>query len=318
MTTPSFASDQIDWEAAAAVTGLPVFPVKITFDESAGKWVKKPLTDKWQEAGFYRRGVYDWSRANGYGILMGNGYYALDLDGYKPGCGAEAWFRERPRLSWETRTHRTVSGGLHKIYATRSGQEDLPTRANIVPGLDGRGKGGFIAFGEGYSIDIDAAPHLLPAEVGDEIYEGAGGTGGRVIGEREMVQGYRPPEPKDASRKLRLALASGPRLLRQRWKGDTAGLRDRSRSALDHSVARLLGLTGMTEDQIVWALLEKFEHGAARHKGAGHVALRAAARSALKSIAQVEAEKAMTGDFKQPELSDEEEEHMRRLLGLPE
>jgi hypothetical protein len=297
------------WERQAAASGLRVFPVRITW--TGEKWDKVPLIKDWVErANYHELTRFDWSTCNGYGCLMGKGYYALDIDSYKPSAEVEAWLAAR--YLPPTRTHRTVSGGRHLIFMTLSSQRDLPTRAHIVPGLDSRGLGGFVAFGEGYEVLDDRAPSILPPEVGDELARSAGG-GLAPAGERAFVEGYRPPEPVGAAGALLRALVRG-RVLRLRWDGTTTGLQDTSRSGLDHSVARLLALGGLDEDQIVWALLERFEHGAARWKDDGHTAVRAAARSALKAIARRREDEAMVRDWKQPEMSAADEAELRRAL----
>jgi hypothetical protein len=297
------------WEQAAAESNLRIFPIKIEQDQN-GKWHKKPLVKAWQDqANYYQFTAFDWSGANGYGILMGFGFYALDLDLYKDGSDAEAWF-DTHSVHRETRTHKTISGGIHRIYTVPT---DLPTRANIIPGLDGRGIGGFIAFGEGYEMIDDRVPSMMPAAGRENIAEGSAEVI-KLEGVRAYVDGWRPPEPADCMKRLNRALSFGPRLLGQRWNGNNIGLFDKSRSAMDHSIAKLLVLAGMDEDMIVWAILTQFMHGSARWKPNPKVAVRAAARSALKSGLQVRADKAAIDHFAQPEISDAELEAMNRVL----
>lgn len=303
------------WHQQAAESGLRVFPIRIAWDPVAGKWDKVPLAKDWVQRAQYLAVAdpFDWRHANGYGIAMGGGYYALDVDDPGPDAPPARWIAER-RLP-PTREHATVSGGRHLIFALLGRQRDLRSRANIVPGLDARGAGGFIAFGEGYAVTRDVAPSILPPEVGEELGRQSASEG-PLAGERGFVAAYHPPEPDGAAGCLQRALVTGPAVLRRRWQGDTTGLRDTSRSAMDHSVARLLGLCGLGEDVIVWALLERFAHGAAAGKGASHVAIRAAARSALKSVARKREDDRLVADFREPEVSDDEEAQLRRLLGL--
>lgn len=296
------------WEQRAVESGLRVFPIRI--EKVAGKWHKQPLVKRWQEqANFYKLTDFDWSQANGYGILMGYGTYGLDLDLYKGGSEAEAWF-DTHNVPRETRTHRTISGGLHRIYSVPT---DLPTRANIVPGLDGRGVGGFLAFGDGYEMVRDGWPALLTRAGRQSIAEGAH-EAVKVEGVRAFVDGWAPPTPEDAQRQLDRALRFGPRLLQHRWEGNSLGLVDKSRSAMDHSVGNLLAMAGLGEDMIVWVLLTQFQHGAARWKPNPMVAVRAAARSALKGTAQVAEARQSLDYFKQPEMTGAEEAAMNAAL----
>lgn len=300
------------WEQAAADSGLRVFPIKIEQD-SNGKWHKKPLVKAWQEqANFHQFTHFDWSQANGYGILMGFGFYALDLDLYKDGSDCEAWF-DLHKVSRETRTHKTISGGIHRIYAVPT---DLPTRANIVAGLDGRGIGGFIAYGEGYEMLDDRLPIILTREGREDIASGSAEVV-KTGDVRAFVDGWQPPTPEACHAKLNKALNFGPRLLKQRWEGLNIGLADKSKSAMDHSIAKLLVLAGMDEDMVVWAILTQFNHGSARWKANSKVAVRAAARSALKSGIQVKEDREAIEYFKQPEVSDAEVEAMNKALRGP-
>lgn len=297
------------WEKAASESNLRVFPIKIEQD-ATGKWHKKPLVKAWQDqANYYQFTNFDWSQANGYGILTGFGFYGVDLDLYKDGSQAETWF-DLHQLDRATRTHRTISGGLHRIYAVPT---DLPTRANIVPGLDGRGIGGFLAFGEGYEMVDDRIPILMTRSAREDIVAGSAEVV-RLEGVAAFVDGWQPPTPEACHARLQRALAFGPRMLKQRWSGVNLGLQDKSRSAMDHSVAKLLVMAGMDEDMIVWAILTQFQHGSARWKPNPRMAVRAAARSALKSGAQVKADRDAITYFQQPEMSDEEQAAMDRAL----
>jgi hypothetical protein len=300
------------WERMARDSEMRVFPIRI--EKTAGKWDKIPLVNKWQsKANFHALTNFDWSEANGFGILMGLGYYTLDLDTYKSDeTQAEAWF-DHHEIIRETRTHMTVSGGLHRIYAVRV---DLPTRSNIVPGLDGRGTGGFIAFGEGYSIVDSRYPVMMSRSAREDIAAGAHG-GGKIDGIEAYVDGHAPPEPENAQQKLTKVLTFGPKLLKLRWNGDATGLHDKSRSAMDHSVAALMARAGCDEDMIIWTLLTQFRHGAARHKPNGKVSVRAAARSALKSKQKVTEERNAVEAFKDPEMTDKEEEAVAAALRDP-
>lgn len=306
--TDNERSSKINWKKAAADSQLPVFPIRIT--RKGDKWDKQPLIPGWQTDASYNTDAFDWRHANGYGILMGekSGLYALDFDDHKPGAAGWEWLRKW-NVPPETRTHGTISGGTHKIYALSNKYRTLPTRANIVPGLDSRGQGGFIAFGEGYTILDNRFPCILPAAACEELIAGAGGGGGPVV-----LKAYRQPDDQDALMQKLQRKLQFKRLLRARWHGNNLGLVDKSGSAMDHSVARLLTMAGFEYDEVVWLLLNAFEHGSARAKGDHRVAMRAAARSVAKAEMGVEIDRQAIDGFREPPVTDEIEEAMRRLL----
>jgi Bifunctional DNA primase/polymerase, N-terminal/D5 N terminal like/Family of unknown function (DUF5906) len=152
-----------DWQQQAIATGYRVFPVSIYYDKTASKWMKKPLIKDWvnqASADSATISAMRWDGANGFGIAMGGvgSVYALDVDTYKPNSEAEQWLHSHG-LSGSTRTHKTVSGGTHRLYKLPPTLV-LRNRQGIVPGLDARGHGGFIAFGEGYEV-IDSSPPAM-------------------------------------------------------------------------------------------------------------------------------------------------------------
>lgn len=154
----------MDWKEEARKTGLPVFPVMIWKDGTKNR--KKPLTPRGHLDASMDVDSFDWSQANGYGVPMGGGLYAFDPDDYKDGVDPDEWLRDEGLLDLPTRVHRTVSGGRHIVVRVPEGCEDLPTM-KIDEGLDTRGLGGWIAFGEGYSV-LDPSP---PAEMPMGAYE---------------------------------------------------------------------------------------------------------------------------------------------------
>jgi hypothetical protein len=289
--------------------GLPVFPVRV--QKIGGKFQKVPLTKRGHLDASVDLKVNDWSRANALGIAMGNGWYAIDVDSAK---GAPGEVEERVRqwakgvgLETVTRSHRTPSGGWHLIYRLPAGWHELRTRANVVEGMDTRGAGGWIAFGEGYSVVRDVAPAMMSKKACEALDSGVGATGTGPV----VLAGYTPPAaPEAVDAKLGLALRLGPNLLRFRWNGDRTGLADTSGSAMDHSVAKLLAIAGLSEDEIIWALLNRFEHGSARNKGQEHVAMRAAGRSAVKGRLSTDEEANALLSFKE----EEETEEMRDVM----
>jgi hypothetical protein len=217
---------------------------------------------------------------------MGQGVYALDIDNPTPDHPPAVWLRANglhPK-ALPTRVHKTPSGGYHFLYRTSGEHHDLPTRQNIVRGLDSRGAGGWIAFGQGYAVQSDAPLAHLPVAVCKAIVAGYKG-GGPVV-----LTPYQRPDPAKAS------------ALQHRWRRDVVlnvrnralnnlarGIRrkgDTTRSARDHSLAFLLALAGWSEDDIIWALLDAFEHGQARTLPPAP-GLRAAQRCAAKATSFV-------------------------------
>ncbi len=289
--------------------GCPVFPVRVRFFR--GKWEKIPLTEKGHLDARTDWTALDWSKANACGIVMGNGWYTIDVDSHKPGAtdNVNAWVGKHG-VPKRTRVHKTPSGGFHLIYRLPAGWHNLRTRANVVFGMDTRGHGGWIAFGEGYKVLNDIVPDFLPKQACaalDGAADGVPGVSGPVI-----LKGYTPPsDPVALQAKLKRTLTFGPVLLRARWRGETAGLADKSRSAMDHSVAKLLALAGWEESDIIWVLLNEFEHGAARDKGNEQVAVRAAGRSAVKAETTVAEERAAIVNFRDTEETPEMEDAMR-------
>ncbi|NOD99584.1 hypothetical protein GS610_20440 [Ruegeria sp. HKCCD6228] len=247
------------WPELAAAMQAPVFPIRIVWNPKKAKWDKTPLTRHGHLDASYDVASFDWSRANGFGIRMGGGWYSLDLDDYKDGCMAQHWLTQW-QVPMLTRTHSTVSGGLHLIYRTSSEWNMLPTRQGIVPGLDSRGYTGWIAFGEGYAVTCNAAPAILPDAVCFEL--------SKAPDNRDVT--LQPVTPVDANavlRRLNLALTFGHPNLRRRWAGDAKGLHDTSRSGFDMSMAKLLGIAGFTYSEIYWLLATQFAHGVVARDG---------------------------------------------------
>ncbi len=262
----------------ARKVGLPVFPIAIALED--GKWTKRPLTPNGHKNASLDVGKFSWSRANGFGIPMGGGLYALDLDEHKDGAVITHWLGHWD-VPTKTRTHRTVSGGRHLIYKLPEVHWNLRTRQNVVLGLDTRGAGGWIAFGKGYTVEDDRDPCELPLHVCEELHRDA---------PTEGLSGVRPPryvDQDDLTDKLERMLRMSPRLA-LRWAGHTEGLTDASRSGLDMSVAQLLTMNGFTYDEVVNLLLYDYEHGQA---GSGKFDTHASERAACRCAARAEAAK---------------------------
>lgn len=300
--------DHIEAARKFSGMGLKVFPIKIRFFRE--KWEKLPLTPHGHlDASTDVEGL-DWTGSNGLGIVMGDGWYCLDVDAHKTGVvdGIVRWI-EAQGIDKNTRQHKTPSGGWHLIYRLPEGWENLRTRANVVQGLDTRGHGGWIAFGDGYKVIRDIEPVVLCEAACRVLDQGSGGDGPVIL------TGYTAPsDPADIKRKLRRALDFGPRLLAARWRGSDLGLVDKSGSAMDHSVGKLLAIAGFSEDEIIYILLNEFKWGSAREKGNERVALRAAGRTAVKGKMAVDQERQEAIGFKDTEENAEIEAAMAAVL----
>ncbi len=263
------------WPELAAAMYAPVFPIRIVWNPTKAKWDKRPLTKHGHLDASYDVAAFDWSRANGFGIAMGNGWYALDLDSYKDGCAAQHWLTKW-QVPTQTRTHSSVSGGLHLIYRTLGEWRNLGTRQGIVHGLDSRGSGGWIAFGEGYTVTCNALPAVLPDAV---CFELSRAHGGRDV----TLQPVTPVDAGEVLRRLNLALTFGHPNLRRRWAGDAKGLHDASRSGFDMSIAKLLGIAGFSYSEIHWLLATQFAHGVVARDGLTRVTDRQIKREAARA-----------------------------------
>lgn len=298
------------WTIIRDTIGLPVFPISLK-PKPGGGTEKKPLTKNGHKDASYNVGKFDWSNAQGFGIPMGKigtgvGYYAFDIDSYKDGAGAaQEWLMKWGCLEG-TRTHQTVSGGTHLIFMLPGSHVELPSRANIVQGLDSRGEGGWIAFGQGYKVINDKAPALLNAQTCEEIRRGykGGGPGSTV-----EIGAYIPPADESVIARKYANACHAIRLLGARQRGTKTG-GDLSRSARDHSVAYCLASDTFgkwSEDEIAYVLLHLYPHGACTDPRLS-MALRerAAKRSAAKAVSYVtEMDKALKGIFKSA-MSDEQ------------
>ncbi|WP_170746506.1 bifunctional DNA primase/polymerase [Ruegeria lacuscaerulensis] len=272
-----------NWQVAAAQAQAPVFPIRIEWNTRKGKWEKYPLTRNGHLNASYDVRGHNWRGANGYGIAMGSGWYALDLDEYKQGCAAAQWLTQW-QVPTQTRTHRTVSGGLHLIYRTLGEWTNLQTRQNVVPGLDTRGAGGWIAFGEGYSVAVNAWPTVLPDAVCLELTKA-------TAAQDVKLQPVAPVDADAVLRRLHVALTVGPVKLRRRWYGDPTGLLDTSRSGFDMSAAKLLGIAGFNYSEVYWLLATQYPHGVVARDGLNRITVRQIKREAARAT---EAKRLMT------------------------
>ncbi len=280
--------DKLDAETLARqiheTWDVPVFPVRMTWEEERGKWQKKPLV-RWGSL----TGVAEdrWAEANAVGVPMGrrSGLIAIDLDDYK-GRGPQKWLEKHG--SPQTRQHATASGGRHLIFELPD-ELDLGNHAPAVDGLDIRGNGGYIVWadvGGLYSVVEDRDPLLLPESIADELLAVKAERAAARLDDHD-VPDWIPPNGDAVERKLQRGLLTvEDTRFRQRWGGGTAGMRDKSRSAMDMSMASLLARRGFDYHEIVLVLLDAFEHGAAARDGQTYDVLRSVMRCAARAVEQ--------------------------------
>src|SRR3712207_2861170 len=145
----------------AVALGLPAFPCNSD---------KKPLT----EHGFYDaardpaaiRRMFATPAAALIGVPTGpaSGFVAVDVD-VKDGKRGAAWLARHVAALPATRTHRTVSGGLHLLFRQPHGVEIPNSQSGIAPGVDVRGRGGYVIVppSPGYGVLVDAPLAEMPA-----------------------------------------------------------------------------------------------------------------------------------------------------------
>ncbi|MCE5972607.1 bifunctional DNA primase/polymerase [Sinirhodobacter sp. WL0062] len=261
--------------------GVPVFPVLISQSDT-GKWNKKPLV-KWSQVSGDPREL-NWAGANAVGVPTGqrSGLLVIDLDDYKPGSEARAWVDQRQCPA--TRVHGTTSGGQHWIYRLPAAVQ-LGNRASIVPGLDTRGNGGFIVWGDveaRYRVLDDRMPTELPKALCEELRGPKANTGSPLSDARLPDFGYVSEDALDAKLARLLAHPEGA-ALRARFEGGIKGLTDTSASGRDMSVAALLARHRFSYDEIVLTLLVRFPHGVAARDGWDDRTERLAKRCAFRA-----------------------------------
>lgn len=263
--------------------GLPVFPVRLS-RETNGKWQKQPLA-KWSRVSGDPEGV-TWHSANAVGVPMGrrSGLIAIDVDDYKPGSEAEEWL-ERHGIA-NTRIHRTASGGRHFFFVLPD-DADFSNRAPEVVGIDIRGNGGFVVWADvdgHYSVVDDRLPAPLPHSIRVELERLNQSKYGFRIDDDDLPP-YVSVRQCELLSKLNEALNQvGDVSFLSRYSGSQAGLNDKSRSAMDMSMAGLLADRGFSYSEIVQILLVHFAHGTAARDGYTAVTERAAMRCAARAI----------------------------------
>lgn len=291
--------------------GIPVFPVKISYHPDTGKWEKRPLS-KWGTGSGNPRELV-WQGANAVGVPMGlrSGLIAIDLDDYKKGSQAGVWLRGHKIPA--TRIHGTASGGRHMIFRLPDGM-DFGNHAPDVAGLDIRGSGGFIVWadmGGHYSALVDTVPAVLPESICKELSSRKKTASGPHVTDANLPN-FEPVDTTRLVQKLDVALSAiaDPGLL-SRFEGCTVGLKDKSRSGMDMSLAALLAARGFDFNEIVQTLLEHYQHGTAGRDGWTRKTERAARRCAAQAI-----QKQTSKETAQMDLLIRTVEQSERLQGL--
>ncbi len=147
----SLATDAL----ALAKLGLPVFPVKQDKAPLTPRGFKDATTEQATVRAWWKK----WSTAN-IGIYTGR-LAVLDPDGPEGEATLASLEAELGTLP-ATCEQRTPKGGRHKVYSLPEGVTVPSTARKLGPGLDTRGKGGYIATGKGYEWIRPPADGLAP------------------------------------------------------------------------------------------------------------------------------------------------------------
>lgn len=164
----------VDW----AKRGFKVFPLIAAGKSPRDKAFYDIATaDPLRAAELWTDSITGWPQPWNVGLLMGDGYAAIDVDvkGGKPGMASLAAL-DLPR---DTLTVRTPSGGLHLLYraprdvANVSDSDKAPSP--LGRGIDVRGWHGYVVAagstveGGRYEIEQDAALAALPPSILDRL-----------------------------------------------------------------------------------------------------------------------------------------------------
>lgn len=247
--------------------GVSVFPVAVERTTS-GKWNKRPLTPHGHKDACTDLNAFDWTAASGFGIVMGNGLYALDVDDYKSAANVKDWLTQHA-VPMQTRAHKTISGGAHLIYRTTGEHLNLRSRQNVVRGLDTRGAGGWIAFGAGYSVEIDQPPAYLPPRVCKVLHAGLDA----IDHNPTVISLPKKIPPNELKPYLEAAFYS--KKFASLWTGQRSGRTfetnskdeqiettpDVTKSGNDWGVALILAGLNVPRDAIARLLLDHYLHG---------------------------------------------------------
>jgi Bifunctional DNA primase/polymerase, N-terminal len=269
---------------------VPVFPVAITWDEEKQKWQKKPLV-KWSLCGPCDASG-PWGRANAVGVPMGerSGLITIDVDDYKDGVSkkVEKWLRKHGLDKIETLTHSTRSGGRHYIFEYPD-DERLTNVAPKVHGIDVRGQGGYIVWGDllgHYQPVVDVAPADLPSSLLDELVARNREAATRAL--KDVRDWDVSNIGKDMQGRLTEACRRSIRLRARFVDGSSEGLSDTSRSSMDMSLASLMAQAGFNYDEIVYVLLDHFPFGTAGRDRDAAQTERVIMRAATRAVEQHE------------------------------
>jgi Bifunctional DNA primase/polymerase, N-terminal/AAA domain/Primase C terminal 2 (PriCT-2) len=134
---------------ALASKGFKVFPCKPDKSPYLSNGFKGASTDE----GKIRRWWEVWPDAL-VGVPTGQGLSVLDID--LKGATVEERLAQLPQALPQTRMHVTRSGGRHYVFSDATGA--LRTRAGLLPGIDTRGKGGYVVWWSDGPPNGDVAP----------------------------------------------------------------------------------------------------------------------------------------------------------------
>jgi predicted P-loop ATPase len=93
-----------------------------------------------------------------------SGIVVIDID-IKNGARGQEWLDDKIALLPQTRTHKTLSGGLHLLFRAPEGVVIGNSASRIAPGVDVRGNGGYIISppSPGYAVADDIEMAEMPA-----------------------------------------------------------------------------------------------------------------------------------------------------------
>jgi len=136
MNQPDIDAAPLAWAFYFAGQGRRILPIPARAKRPVLKeWQNLATTDPDQLAQLFAA----QPNAN-YGLLMGDGAIAVDID---PRHGGHLWLEVNEHRLPETWKFKTGGGGVHLVYRTPDGQ-DLGNRTSIAQGVDIKGKGGQI------------------------------------------------------------------------------------------------------------------------------------------------------------------------------
>jgi hypothetical protein len=146
---------------AAADLPWPVFACKAD---------KTPITAHGFKDASHERGVILRQFANSSAQMIGcptgseSGFIVIDVD-IKRGARGMEWLDSKSDKLPPTRTHRTLSGGLHLLFRAPDGVEIGNSASRVAPGVDVRGEGGYIIVppSPGYAIADPVEMAEMPA-----------------------------------------------------------------------------------------------------------------------------------------------------------